>query len=610
MPSKESPHAHMPHMKELTLRAISIGVFFGLLFAIVNAYLALKVGTTISASIPAAILAMSLMKLLFKDTTVLESNTVQTIATVGEGLAAGVSFTIPALILLGNTPSVSRIFLLSALGGILGILFMIPMRRFIIIKERRKLPFPEGTACATILKAGQSNNKIAVMASWGVLVGAIYKIGSNILFLWKETPYWTFFQKFQLTIEGTPSLLGVGYIIGPRITTLMFSGSIIAWWVFIPLIKIFGLGSDVVYPSAFPIKEMDAADIWNNYVRYIGAGTLIFGGLLSLVQIIPLIYRTLHMGLKELLGLFDKRAYIPRKQRDISLSWLLPGALAIILTLWLIPFFTMNFFTIVLLTVLGFFFVSITCFAVGLVGSSASPVSGMTITTLLITCLIFVLLGWTERIYLISAITMGCVTCCAICTAGTTAQDLKTGHLLGAMPRSQQLAELIGVLLPSLALGYIIYLLNQAYEIGSVNMPAPQATLMAMIAEGVIDKGLPYGLVGAGIVLGLVMTLLRIQILPFALGVYLPLSLTAAIMVGGLARAYVEQKSPDFVHEERGLLLASGLIGGDACIGIVIALMAVFHIQPISIPTSMPNWISLGIFLLLGYGLALFARKK
>jgi len=598
-------------IKELTLRAVGTGIVFGVLFAVVNAYLALKVGTTVSASIPAAIMAMSMLKLLFKHTTILETNTVQTIATVGEGLAAGVAFTMPALILLGEHPSAMRIFFLSCFGGILGVLFMIPMRRFLIIKERKRLPFPEGTACAAILQAGESNRKIGIMASWGLLAGALYKVGSNIFFLWKESPSWTFFRsKFQFTIEGTPSLLAVGYIIGPRISNLMLSGSIMAWWVFIPLIKIFGLGAQIVAPSSTPVSELSPPDVWAHYVRYIGAGTLIFGGILSLVEIAPLIYRTLHESTKELLGLFKKKAYIPRKQRDLSMSWIVPSAILIALILWLTPSFTMNFFTIVLLIVLGFFFVAITCLSVGLVGTTASPVSGMTLTTLLITCILFALLGWTEKIYLVSAITMGCVTCCAICTAGTTSQDLKTGYLVGAMPRAQQIAEIIGIILPSLVVGYTIYAFNEAYNIGSVNMPAPQASLMAMVADGVINKDLPYGLVGIGMVIGLIMTLLRLQLLPFALGLYLPLSLTTAIMAGGLARAFVNRRCPTLPAEERGILFASGLIGGDACIGIVIALMAVFGFAQPHPSEGLSNWPGLVLFLLLSWALALFCCKK
>lgn len=613
-----SHDAHHPHiashqpMREFTPRAVALGIVFGFFFAVANAYLALKIGTTVSASIPAAILSMAILKLFFKNSSILENNIVQTIATVGEGLAAGVIFTIPALILLGESPSIGRIFILSALGGVLGILFMIPMRRYIIVQEHRKLPFPEGTACAEILKAGEKSHRTAIMALWGLLAAAVYKIGSNALFLWKEQVSWTFntLKKSEFSIDATPALLGVGYIIGLRISALMFAGGVIAWWVLIPLIVEFGLGTAVVYPSEIPIAQMGADDIWNHYVRYIGAGCLAVGGLFSLVKIAPLLYKTIHVSFKELLGGHAERANLPRTERDISMRWLLIGSVAVILILWGLPTLPMNLLTIVLLVVLGFFFVAVTSLTVGLVGSTSNPVSGMTITTLLITCVIFVFLGWTERLYLISAMTMGCVACCAITMAGTTAQDLKTGYILGATPRSQQIAEIIGVLIPSLALGYTVYILNQAYGIGSAVMPAPQATLMSLIVKGVMSGDLPYALVGSGAVLGLVMILLGIPVLPFALGLYLPLSLTAATMVGGLVKAYVDQRSIDESVQEKGVLLASGLIGGDACIGVLIALGTLAGFIPIDKPAIFPDWVSLFTFLLLGCGLGLYALRK
>lgn len=608
-------HPHIPtsrKVRELTVRSVFLGMVFGFFFAIANAYLALKLGTTVSASIPAAIMSMGILRLFCKNATILENNIVQTIATVGEGLAAGVIFTIPALILLGETPSVGRIFLLAATGGILGILLMIPMRRYIIVKEHGKLPFPEGTACATILKAGESSRKNAIVALWGVLAGGVYKIFSNALFAWKEMATWTFsfYERAMFSIDVTPALLGVGYIIGPRITSVMFAGGVLAWWVIIPVIKVFGLGATIIYPSLVPVQQMAADDIWNYYVRYIGAGTLATGGLLSLVRIFPLIFKTIHVGMKEMLSGFWKRTHIERTDRDISMAWLVLGSLAVILFLWLFPGFPMNFFTIVLLVVLSFFFVAMTALTVGLVGSTSNPVSGMTITVLLITCLIFVFLGWTERIYLVSAITMGCVACSAICMAGTTSQDLKTGFLLGATPQRQQVAELIGIVIPSLALGYTVYILNEAYGIGSALMPAPQATLMSMIAEGVISGNIPYPLVGAGVLIGLVMAILRVPVLSFALGLYLPLSLSAATMVGGLVREYVNRTNATESAQERGILLSSGLIGGDACVGIIIALLAVVGILPPDAPGWFSSWVSLATYLLLGIGLAVFTVRK
>lgn len=615
MSHHETFHPHVPstsHIREFTPRATILGLIFGFFFAVANGYLALKIGSTVSASIPAAIMSMAILKLFFKNSTVLENNIVQTIATVGEGLAAGVIFTIPALILLGDSPSIWKIFLLSSMGGILGILFMIPMRRFIIVEEHKTLPFPEGTACAEILKAGEKSHHVAIFALWGVIAAAVYKLFSNAIFLWQETVSWTFsnLKKAEFSIDGTPALLGVGYIIGPRIAGYMFAGSVVAWWVIIPLIVEFGIGSTIVYPSTVPIAQMSPDDIWSNYVRYIGAGCLAIGGLYSLARIIPLLYRTVHASFKELFGGYKERANLPRTQRDISLAWLLIGALAIILFLWIFPYFPMNLLTVVLLVLLSFFFVAVTSITVGLVGSTSNPVSGMTITTLLITCIIFVLLGWTERLYLISAMTMGCVACCAICMAGTTAQDLKAGYILGSTPIYQQIAEIIGVIIPSLALGYTVYILNQAYGIGSSVMPAPQATLMSLIVEGVISGNLPYSLVGIGVLIGLVMIILRIPVLPFALGVYLPLSLMAATMLGGLVKAYVDRKQTDELTKERGILLASGLIGGDACIGVLLAFAALTKIIPVDKPGILPNWVSLAAFILLAIGLGYMTLKK
>lgn len=615
MSQQETFHPHIPassQVREFTPRSVLLGLLFGFFFAVANGYLALKIGGTISASIPAAIMSMAILRLLCKNSTVLENNIVQTIATVGEGLAAGVIFTVPALILLGDTPSISRIFLLSSLGGILGILFMIPMRRFIIVEEHHKLPFPEGTACAELIKAGEKNHHTAIFALWGLLAAGAYKIFSNVIFLWKEQVSWTFssLKKSEFSIDATPALLGVGYIIGFRISGLMFAGGIIAWWVIIPLIVEFGTGATPIYPASKSIPQMGPDDIWSQYVRYIGAGCLATGGIYSLLKIVPLLYKTVHHSFKELFSGFLKRSHIPRTERDISLAWLILGSVAIILILWLIPYFQMNFLTIVLLAILAFFFVAVTSITVGLVGSSSNPVSGMTITTLLLTCIVFVLLGWTERVYLISAMMMGVVSCCAVCMAGTTAQDLKAGFLLGSTPLYQQVAEIIGVFIPSLALGYVIYAMNQAYGIGSSVMPAPQATLMSMVVEGVISGNLPYSLVGIGVLLGIAMIILKIPVLPFALGVYLPLSLSAATMVGGLVRAYVDRNKNNEMSQEQGILLASGLIGGDACLGVLLAFGTLAKIIPADKPGILPDWFSLVAFALLAVGLGIYSIKK
>lgn len=597
--------------REFTLRAVILGVLLGLLFGIGNAYLGLKIGTTVSASIPAAVMSMAILRTFFKRVTILENNLVQTIASVGEGLAGGVIFTVPALFLLGEHPPISRIFLLAALGGILGVLFMIPMRRYIIVQEHGKLPFPEGTACAEILKSGESFGPKALIAFFGILLGAIHKLCSSAFHFFKEAPSWiiTSFQRTEFSMDCTPALLGVGYIVGPRISALLFAGGAIGWWVLIPLIHLFGSHSVIIYPATIPISQMSADDIWSDYIRYIGAGAIAVGGILSLFRIAPLIGKTLKVGFDELFqGLRFKKPSL-RTDQDISLRWLIIGSIAILLTLWLFPGLPMNFLTIVLLILLGFFFVAVTSLTVGIIGSTSNPVSGMTITTLLITCFVFVLLGWTERIYLIAALTMSVVVNVAIALAGTTSQDLKTGYLVGATPRKQQIAEIIGVLMPALAIGSTLYLLDKAYGFGSTQMPAPQGTMMALIAKGVISGNMPVTLVVIGVLLGLALECLKLPILPFAIGLYLPLSLSTGTMVGGLVRAFVQKRNK---HEltDNGTLAASGLVAGDACTGVFIALFAVTGWIGTADKGILPDWTSLVIYAVLAIILGLVSLRK
>jgi putative OPT family oligopeptide transporter len=600
-------------MAEFTLRAVILGILLGLVFGIGNAYLGLKVGTTVSASIPAAVLSMAILRTFFNKPSILENNLVQTIASVGEGLAAGVIFTVPALFILGEQISMMRIFLLSTLGGILGVLFMIPMRRYIIVKEHGVLPFPEGTACAEILKSGdkaeQQGHK-ATMAFTGIIIGALYKICSSTLNLWKETPAWIIrpLEKTEFSIDTTPALLGVGYIIGPRIASFIFAGGALGWWVLIPLIKMFDLSMDVIFPATVPVAQMSAEDVWSSYIRYIGVGTVTIGGVLSLVNIAPAVWRTIHSGIKELFKT-SPSAHIPRTDRDISLRWLILGSLAIILTLWLTPSLPMNLVTILLLTILGFFFVAVTSLTVGLVGSTSNPVSGMTITTLLITCLIFVSLGWTERVYLIAALTMAIVACVAICMAATTSQDLKTGFLVGATPKYQQIAEIIGVILPALAISGTMFLLSKAYGFGTAQLPAPQGTMMALIAKGVIEGNIPFMLVSIGAIIGLILRLLSVPILPFALGLYLPLSLTTPVMLGSVVSAFVKYRSKDKEVFQRGVLTSSGLVAGDACMGVVLAFVSVAGWQSASAHTFLSDIWSLIIFIFLALGLGWFTLK-
>ncbi|CCB88066.1 MAG: oligopeptide transporter, OPT family [Simkania sp.] len=605
--------ASTERQKEFSWRAIILGIILSVFFAIGNAYLGLKVGMTISASIPAAVMSMAILRAFFRNVSILENNIVQTVAAVGEGLAAGVIFTIPALFILGDKPPILNIFLLAVLGGILGVLFMIPMRRYIIVQEHGILPFPEGTACAEILKAGEKSQPNAILALWGIIIGALYKTLNGAFYLWNETMNFVIkpYEKAVFGMDGTPALLGVGYIIGPRISAVLFAGGALGWWVLIPLIKMFGEGMTTVFPATTPISQMESIDIWSNYIRYIGAGAVAAGGLITLFRIIPVIRRTMIEMLREVFHLFKmKKRDVERTDHDISLSYLLLGSLAIIIALWAFPGFHLNIVTIILLVVLGFFFVAVTSITVGIVGSSSSPVSGMTITTLLITCLILLGLGWTSRVYLLGAITMSAVANIAIALGSTTSQDLKTGFLLGATPRSQQIAEIIGLFLPAIAIGFTIYLLDDVYKFGSTKLPAPQATLMALIAKGVIQQQLPLTLVIIGVVLGFLVYFMRVSVLAFAIGLYLPISLSTSVMFGGLIHLIFEHFSKDEKSLGRGILMASGLVAGDACMGVIIALLAVLGWIPASKPGLLSDWFSLAFFIVLSLFLGFISYKK
>lgn len=599
-------------LPEFTPKAIILGCILSVIFGVGNAYLGLKVGVTVSASIPAAVLSMGILHLFFKRVSILENNLVQTIASVGEGLAAGCVFTIPALYILGEPPSLYKIMVLSLLGGILGILFMIPMRRFIIVEEHGVLPFPEGTACAEILKSKQGGKEKALMAVMGIILGSLYKVFNSILNLWNETATWVVkkFHNFEVSFDCTPALLGVGYIIGPRISSYMLFGGAIGWWILIPLVSLFGEGGVVtIYPGKIPVSNMGPEDIWSNYIRFIGAGAIAVGGLLSLVRILPMVKKTLVGGFSELIVKKKDRKVLPRTDQDISLKWLILGSLSIILFIWLVPAFKINFVTILLLAILGFFFVAVTSITVGIVGSSSCPTSGMTITTLLITCLIFVALGWTERVYLISALTMSVVVNIAIALASATSQDLKTGYLLGATPRWQQIGEIIGMILPALCMGATMYLLNAAYGFGSKQMPAPQGTLMALIAQGVIMKNIPFTLVFIGVAFGLLLALIRIPVLSVAIGLYLPLSLSTGIFLGGALAFVMRYINKSEIVQERGILAASGLVAGDACTGVVIAFLIAFANLNTSKTPFLSSYFTMAIFLLLAIGIAWLCIK-
>jgi putative OPT family oligopeptide transporter len=578
---------------------LALGAVLAVVFGAGNAFLGLKVGMTVSASIPAAVVSMAVLRAFFKRVSILENNIVQTTASAGQSLASGVIFTIPALIFLGEPPTPLRIFILSVLGGTLGVVFMIPLRRYLVVQEHGRLPFPEGTACAEILKAGEQGGARAGVVVWGALWGAACKLLSGALRLWPEAPHWPlrWLQRTELGLEATPALLGVGYIIGPRIAAVMLAGGAMGWLVLIPLFRLFGAGAALpIYPSELPIADMSASAIWSRYVRYVGAGAVAAGGLIGLVRAGPVILKSVRVGVLEVLRGLKHREAKSRTDDDLPMGLLTLGAGAIALALWLLPGMPLNLLAVGLVLALGFFFVAVSSMTAGLVGTSSNPTSGMTLATLLVTSLLFAALGWTDGGYMIAAMTVGATVCIAICIAGDTSQDLKTGYLLGATPRLQQLAELVGLVVPAVFMGGVLYLLHKAYVLGSPQLAAPQATLMSMVVKGVMTGSLPWDLVAVGAVLGGMVELMGIHALPFAVGLYLPLSLSTPIMAGGLVSAAVSRLAKDPAEAQgRGVLAASGLVAGDALTGVVIALLAVLQ------------WVSVGGEARFGPGAALAA---
>ena len=569
---------------EFTLRALILGIIIGVVFGAANAFLGLKTGTTVSASIPAAVISMAILRGVLKKGTVLENNMVQTIGSSGESLAAGVVFTIPAFMFLGIGISQFRIFLLAITGGLLGILFMIPLRHYLMVKEHRVLPFPEGTACASVLVAGEEGGTKARYVFYGILVGGLYRFGMAGLKLWRDVPSWSFtkLHKAGLAFEFSPILLGVGYLIGPRISAMMLSGGLLAWFVLIPLFDLIGGQSNqVLFPGTVPISQMTSDDIWNFYIRYIGAGGVAMGGVMSLIKALPSVVASARHGLSGLRG-SNVGGPADRTQKDIPMSVVFLGALLIAVLLFTVPQFGIGAVGAVIVLLASFFFVVVSSRMVGLIGSTNQPVSGMTITALLATCVVFVGMGKTDAAGMGAAITIGAIVCIAISMSGDASQDLKTGALVGATPSKQQWGEIVAVLAVAAATGWILELLNRAYGIGSRELSAPQSKLMADLVRGVMGGALPWGLLMMGAAIGLVVELLGIPALPFAIGLYLPLSTSSPMIFGGLISFAVTRFSRGEVLKHRegvGTLYSSGLVAGDALMGIIIAVLTVIPYQ-------------------------------
>ncbi len=585
---------------ELTVTSIIMGILLAVIFGAANAYLGLRVGMTVSASIPAAVIAMGVIRVIMRKNSILESNIVQTVGSAGESLAAGAIFTLPALFLWAaegrmDKPSIIEITLIALFGGLLGVFFMVPLRNALIVKEHGILPYPEGTACAEVLLAGEEGGANATTVFAGMGFSALFKLIIDGL---KVVP-----SEVSLKVKGYageigtqiyPAVMSVGYICGPKISSYMFAGGVISWLVLIPIIVLFG-EQLVLYPGTKPIGEMFAAGgasaIWSSYIRYIGAGALAAGGIISLVKSLPLIVRTFRDAIKSMRGSSTGEA--TRTSKDLNMGIVL-GAIAVItILIWLVPAIPVSLLGAVIVVIFGFFFATVSSRMVGLVGSSNNPVSGMAIATLLIATIVLKATGDGGIHGMQGAIAIGSIICIVAAIAGDTSQDLKTGYLLGSTPKKQQIGEVIGVVASALAIGATLYLLDQAWGFGTEELAAPQATLMKMIIEGVMENNLPWGLVFIGVFLAIVVEILRIPVLPFAIGVYLPVQLNACIMVGGLIRlVFDKMKKKEEEKKEiisNGILYCSGMIAGEGLMGIILALLAIFGLNQVIDLSSVLN---------------------
>ncbi len=575
---------------ELTITSIVMGVILAIVFGAANAYLGLRVGMTVSASIPAAVISMGVIRVLMRKNSILESNIVQTAGSAGESLAAGAIFTLPALFLWAaegkmDKPGIVEITLIALLGGLLGVFFMVPLRNALIVKEHGILPYPEGTACAEVLLAGEKGGANASTVFAGMGFAALFKfIIDGLKLVSGEVSLRVKGFAGEIGTQIYPAVMSVGYICGARIASYMFAGGVLSWMVIIPIVVLFG--ADItLYPGSVPISQMfaegGASAIWSSYIRYIGAGALAAGGIISLVKSLPLIVSTFRGAMKSITG--SKNTISNRTTQDMNMKVVIGAIVVLTLLVWLVPAIPVSLVGAVIVVVFGFFFATVSSRMVGLVGSSNNPVSGMAIATLLVTTLILKLTGDNGVAGMASAIAIGSIICIVSAIAGDTSQDLKTGYLLGATPKKQQYAEVVGVVAAALAIGGTLYLLDSAWGFGGDELAAPQATLMKLIIEGVMEGNLPWTLVFIGVFIAIVVELIGIPVLPFAIGVYLPVQLNACIMVGGLVRLSLDklkkQKEEKDAIVNDGILFCSGMIAGEGIVGILLALLAVFGID-------------------------------
>ena len=659
-------------LAEFTLRAVVLGSLFGLLFGAVTVYVGLRAGLTVSASIPIAVLSISILR-AFGRSTILENNIVQTTGSAGESLAAGVMFTIPALIFLGFGSEFTfwRIFPLALLGGWLGVLFMIPLRRQLVVKEHGNLAFPEGTACADVLVAGERGGSFASRVFWGLGIGGVYTFLMKTVLAWTEQPEgqpkkWFPGASFRANI--TTEYLGVGYIIGPKVSGILFAGGVVSWLLMMPAIQFFGQlsGSTAIYPSTIPIPKMTPDDMWRQYIRPMGAGAVAAAGLITLLRTLPTIISALRSGLKDVRAQGAAASGKNRLDRDMSIRTVILGSIAIVIMMFLLLTFHpikdantawyQNLLAGVFVIIFGFLFVTVAARISGLLGNSSNPISGMSIATLMATCAIFFVAGWTAPNYAVLALTIGGVVCIAAAIAGATSQDLKTGYLVGSTPVRQQMGLLIGVTISTIAIGATLNLMNTGLQkyiptkipldvralptgvkierdsfsyqgktyalinslgssvvpdgeylydpgtkeieiqwaqgIGSDKAPAPQARLMATVINGILNQRLPWRLVLMGVALVVAVEILGVRSLAFAVGSYLSIATTATMFAGGLVRWLVETTSK---KQEEGEASPGALYSsGLIAAGGVFGLLGIIIalLQDPEIPTHTPHWVS------------------
>ena len=575
-------------MPEFTFTSVLLGCLLAVVFGAANAYLGLRVGITVAASIPAAVISMGVLRGIMKKDSILENNMVQTIGSAGESVAAGAIFTLPALFMWMNEwgydvgPSQIGIFLIALSGGVLGVLFMIPLRRALIVRDHGVLPYPEGTACSEVLLAGEEGGSKASTVFAGMGIGALYKLFADGLNIFPSRVYFESTVRYKgaaVGVDVMPALLGVGYICGPKVSSYIFSGGILSWLIIMPLISLFG-GDTVIFPASMSIADMSATNIWENYIRYIGAAAIATAGIITLLKLAPLLLRTFARAIKGYFGYGEQQSGL-RTDDDLPMRYCVVGIIVTIMVVWISPAVPVTLVGSLIIVVFGFFSAAVSSRLVGLIGSSNNPISGIGLVTLLFSALLLKVFGDTGPSGMVGAIEISSVICIIVAIAGDTSQDLKTGYILGATPRKQQIGELIGVLVSALTIGSVLYLLNAAWGgFGKVDLPAPQAMLMKMLVEGVMNGNLPWSLIFAGIWITIVVALLGIPVLPFAVGLYLPIYLSMPIMIGGLVRLWLErrrlrQEETRKTAIDNGILYTSGMIAGEGLLGVLLAICAI-----------------------------------